>query len=162
MKTLLTALLASAALLTVAPGAASAHEGDGNRVAYRDYDGAYSNFGGEFRHLYGLVQHGLRDGSFSRGEARQFYWAISALRSRLDAYWRNDGYLDRRERWDIQHRIQRLHDDMHDAHANGHAEEDYGYGRDQGGYRNSYGDDDRNSYDRGGYDRGNDGGYPRR
>lgn len=34
----------------------------------------------------------------------------------------------------MRRRIARLHEDMHEAHDNGHAEEDYGYYRDQGDY----------------------------
>ena len=147
MKKFLAMLAASAALVAAIPGSASAHENNGyGGRAWQDDDGAYGGFRQEFQHLYANLQHGVRDGAYSRGEARQFYWAINSLRNRLNAYWNDDGYLSRRERWDIQNRLERLHNDMHDAHDNGHAERDYGYYGNQGGYDGDQGynrDDDR-------------------
>jgi hypothetical protein len=145
-------MLAAVSLAAAFPAIANAHEGYG-----RGSDGGYGNLRQEFQHLYAGVQHGLSDGSYSRREARQFYRAIESLRGRLDFYRNNDGYLSGWERSDLRRRIQRLHANMHDAHANGHAERDYGYYddraygdyRDQDSYgrdRDGYGDDYRGPY----------------
>ena len=159
MKRLLTTLVASAALITAIPAVASAHDED-NRGYYssggdwsRNNGGGYNNFRQEFQHLYENVQHGVSDRSYSRYEARQFYWAINSLRRRLDYFRNNDGYLSRRETQDLQYRIQRLHAQMHEAHENGHAERDYGYSNGDGynnggGYNNGYGDQGRDDQDR--------------
>lgn len=106
----------------------------------------YYNFRRQFQHAYDSVRHGLRDGSFTRTEARYFYWAIGDLRQRLDFYRNNDGYLSRREARDMDRRLARLHANMHEAHEVGHDEQDYRYG-------GRYGDDDEH-YGR--YGRGDD------
>ena len=149
MKRIVTALLASCALAAAIPATASAHDEQDGYYGNRDYGnrggnygndwnndrggyGGYDYFRAEFQHLTDGVRHGLSDGSYSRGEARQFYWAINSLRQRLDYYRYSRGYLSGSEARDIQRRIQRLHRDMHEAHANGHAERDYGYYNDRG------------------------------
>ena len=157
MKRRLAALLAASALAMAVPVAASAHENDRGYNQGSDWDrgdGGYNNFRQEFQHLYDGLRHGQEDGSFSRGEARQIYWAINSLRQRLDYFRNNDGYLDRREANDIQIRLNRLHQDMHALHDNAHDEQNYGYG----GRNDNYGGD-RN----GGYRNRDDGyGYQRR
>lgn len=169
MKRVLTALLASCALAVAIPATASAHDDQDGYYGNRDYgnrggyygndwndnrggNGGYDYFRAEFQHLYDGVQHGLSDGSFSRGEARQFYWAINNLRRRLDYYRYNDGYLSDWEARDIQRQLTRLHNDMHDAHANGHADRDYGYYNDRG-YSNGNDRDRGDNYYGDGYQR---------
>ncbi|MBX9745508.1 MAG: hypothetical protein K2X34_01305 [Hyphomonadaceae bacterium] len=151
MKRLLAALFAAGAIVMAAPTAASAQErgyfGQGQYYGGQ-YGGnewnrngrGYDNLRRQFQHAYTGVQHGLRDGSFTRREARYFYQVIGDLRQRLDFYRDNDGYLDRREARDLDRRLARLHAVMHEAHEGGHEEEDYGHGG-----RGDYGDRD---YDR--------------
>lgn len=157
MKRHLTALLAAGAIVTAVPTAASAQERGyfGQGQYYGGYYGGadwnrdnrgYNNLRRQFQHAYAGVQHGLRDGSFTRREARYFYQVIGDLRQRLDFYRDNDGYLDRREARDLDRRLRRLHAAMHEAHESGHEEQDYGY-RDRGDYRNR--DYDRDRYNRG-------------
>jgi hypothetical protein len=132
MKKVIAILLASSAVLVV-PAVANAHENDWQRESRQ-----YGNFGQELDHLYDGVEHGLSDGSYSRGQARYYYRAINSVRRRLDAYQENDGYLNRWEAQDIQNRLESLHQDMHQAHAEGHQEQNYGYRN--GGYRYNGGD----------------------
>ena len=149
MKRHLAAFFAIGVIAVAVPTAASAREHGYERgIQYRtdQYDrgndwnrdqSGYNNFRRQFQHAYEGVQHGLSDGSFSRREARQCYWAIGDLRQRLDYYRSNDGYLDRREAQDLDHRLARLHAFMHEAHEVGHDERDYGYGGQSNG---DYGD----------------------
>jgi hypothetical protein len=153
MKRHLVALFAASALVIAVPTAASAQErgyfGQGQYYGGQ-YGGnewnrnnrGYDNIRRQFQHAYDGVQHGLRDGSFTRREARYFYQVIGELRQRLDFYRYNDGYLDRREARDLDRRLGRLHAIMHQAHENGHEEPDYGYGG-SGDYRDYDRDRDR-------------------
>ena len=167
MKRHLAALFAAAAIVIAVPTAASAQErgyfGQGQYYGGQ-YGGAewnrdnrgYNNLRRQFQHAYSGVQHGLRDGSFNRREARQFYGVIGDLRQRLDFYRDNDGYLDRREARDLDRRLARLHAVMHEAHETGHEDQDYGYGgrddrrdRDYDRDRDGRGDHDHDRDDRG-------------
>jgi hypothetical protein len=160
MKRHLAALLATAALVMAVPTAASAQERGyfgqgqyyGGQYGGNDWNRnnrGYDSLRRQFQHAYDGVQHGLRDGSFTRREARQFYWVIGDLRERLNFYRDNDGYLDRREARDIDRRLARLHANMHAAHEDGHQERDYGYS-DRGDHRDR--DYDRDRDGRGGHD----------
>jgi hypothetical protein len=134
MKKVLTALLASAALVAAVPAVASAHEENDGYYRGSDWDtdsAGYDSFRQEFQHLYDGVQHGLSDGSYDRREAQQFYWAIRSLQRRLDYYRDSHGYLNPWERQDLQRRLTSLHDQMHIAHVEGHEPMRDGY---YGGY----------------------------
>lgn len=156
MKRHLAALFAAGAIVMAVPTAASAQErgyfGQGQYYGGQ-YGGAdwnrdnrgYNNLRRQFQHAYAGVQHGLRDGSFTRREGRYFYQVIGDLRQRLDFYRDNDGYLDRREARDLDRRLGRLHAAMHEAHEDGHEERDYRYG-DRGDYRD-YDRDRRDDHD---------------
>jgi hypothetical protein len=158
MKRHLAALMAAGALVMAVPTAASAQErgyfGQG-RYYGGHYDGAdwnrdnrgYYNLRRQVQHAYDGVRHGLRDGSFTRREARYFYQVIGDLRERLDYYRDTDGYLDRREARDLDRRLRRLHAAMHEAHEDGHDEQGYRY-RDSDDYR-----DGRDDYHHGRDDR---------
>jgi hypothetical protein len=119
MKRYLTVVLSSAALLAAVPGTALAQYGDWG-------GGDYGGFRREFDHLEAGIDHGLRDGSYTRRDARHFYNLISDARGRLDYYWR-DGRLSRWERRDMRIRLGQLHNVMHVAHEEGHDAQDYGY-----------------------------------
>jgi hypothetical protein len=164
MKRHLAALLAAGAIVIAVPTAASAQERGyfgqgqyyGSQYGGNDWNRnsrGYDNLRRQFQHAYDGVQHGLRDGSFTRHEARYFYRVIGDLRQRLDFYRDNDGYLDRREARDLDRGLRRLHAAMHEAHETGHEEQDYGYGdRDDYRYRDGYRDrDGRGDHD---HDRG--------
>lgn len=128
MKLLIIALVAGSALAAAAPASAQRHnEGRYDQGRYSDWeDDARSRIVQQINHAYEGIEHGLEDGSFTRWEARQFHEHIRELRRRLAYFQRNDGYLDRRERLDLERRLQRLHDVMHEAHGDGHAEDAYG------------------------------------
>lgn len=114
--------LASAAALVSLPAVAHADH------RYPDWGGQASLFDRDFRHIRDGIRHGVRDGSFSRREAWQFRQELDRIRQRLDFYQYNDGYLNRWEVRDIRRRFSRLHEYMHDAHEDGHAERDYRFG----------------------------------
>ena len=126
----------------------------GGRVGFRE----------EFNHVYAGIQHGLRDGSYTQWEARQFIREVEGLRRLERLYRANDGRLNGWERRDLQQRLERLHGIMHVAHQRGHRRDDRGgyggdrYGRDGGGYgrdgwRDPRDDDDDDDGDRDGYHR---------
>ena len=133
MKRIVPALLASLALMIAIPAAASAHEHDrdqGRGYGQSDWDRespGFDQFRQQIDHLYNGVEHGLSDGSYSRGEARQFYRSISSIRQRLDWYRRNSGYLSPQKSADIERRLDQLHSVMHEAHEDGHDQQSYGY-----------------------------------
>ena len=84
-----------------------------------------ADFRGEFDHIYAGIQHGMNDGSYSRGEARRFFREVENLR-RLEAdYCDYDGRLNGWEVRDLTQRIERLHAIMHVAHERGHQRRDY-------------------------------------
>jgi hypothetical protein len=160
----LAAFFAAGAIVIAVPTAASAQErgyfGQGQYYGGQ-YEGnewnrdnrGYNNLRRQFQHAYAGVQHGLRDGSFTRREGRYFYRVIGDLRQRLDFYRDNDGYLDRREARDLDRGLGRLHAAMHEAHETSHEEQDYRYG-DRGDYRDR--DYDRDRDGRGDHDHDRD------
>jgi len=117
---------------------ALAHERDNGRQVFSQYYGGYQSFDALYRHDYMTIQHGLRDGAYSRGEAQQFLSLLRDTRQRESDYRTRDGDLDPREGQDIQRRLERLHAIMHEAHSEGHdaLDEDGAYGRRDGGYDN--------------------------
>lgn len=143
MKKLLGALLAAAAIGAVASPALAHPDDDDESPAYSQYFGGYRDFEALYQHDWQGIQHGLRDGSYTPREARYFAMQLRDIRQR-EAYYRSrDGWLSPREGRDIQARLERLHEVMHEAHEEGHdAQDDW--------------NEDNSSY----YERGY--GYPRR
>jgi len=142
MIKLIGALLAAAAIGAVA-GPALAHpddDGDDLNVAsYSQYFGGYQNFDALYQHDCAGIQHGLSDGSYSPREARYFVMQLRNIRQREAYYRARDGWLSPQEGRDIQYRLERLHEVMHQAHDEGHAAQEdwnaspgysgYGYNR---------------------------------
>ena len=81
---------------------------------------SYAEFNQEYRHIWAGIQHGLSDGSYTPRQARYFYRAMQQIRARADWMQRSGRYNPR----DIQVRLERLHDTMHDAHERGHERQD--------------------------------------
>ena len=142
MKKLIGALLAAAAIGAVA-GPALAHDDDDddrNVASYGQYFGGYQNFDALYQHDWAGIRHGLSDGSYTPREARYFVMQLRDIRQR-EAYYRSrDGWLSPQEGRDLQFRLERLHQVMHQAHEEGHAAQDdwnntspgyggYGYNR---------------------------------
>ena len=132
MKKLLAIVLATATMgLVGAPAIAQPqeHEHQGQRQygeyrQYGQYFGGYQSFDELYQHDLEGIRHGLRDGSYTRQEAREFMVMLRQIRQR-ELYFRSrDGVLDRREGQDIQRRLERLHDVMHEAHEDGHDDQD--------------------------------------
>lgn len=140
MKKFLGILLATAAIGAVgAPAMAQPHEhgyhGD-DRRHYGEYFGGYESFEKLYEHDLEGIRHGLRDGSYTRHEARYFMAQLRQIRQRELYYRSRDGYLDRREGQDIRRRLERLHAVMHEAHDEGHdAQDDW---NDRGRYDGRY------------------------
>ena len=156
MKKLIGALLAAAAIGAVA-GPALAYpddddDDDRNVPAYSQYFGGYQSFDALYQHDWQGIQHGLSDGSYTRREAQYFAGQLRDIRRR-EAYFRSrDGILSPLEGRDIQARLERLHEVMHEAHEDSHATQDdwsntyrdRGYDRSNGGYNRPY---DNRRYD---------------
>lgn len=131
MKKLLYALLAAAAIGAVS-APALAHDRDDETPGYGQYFGGYQNFEALYQHDIAGIQHGLSDGSYTRREARYFLMQLRDIRQREDYFRSRDGDLSPQEGRDIQLRLERLHEGMHEAHEDGHAAQDDWGGR---GYR---------------------------
>lgn len=137
MNKLIGTLLAAAAIGAVA-SPALAHDEDDDRGGYSQYFGGYQNFEDLYRHDWQGIQHGLSDGSYSRGEARYFAMQLQDIRRR-EAYYRSrDGWLSPQEGRDIQVRLERLHQVMHEAHEEGHAAPDNDWSGTSPGYGRRY------------------------
>lgn len=130
MKHLLTALLAAAAIGAVSVPAL-AHEPEQTTQQDGRYFGEYDNFDELYSHDVGVIQHSLRDGAYTRREARMFMAQLRGIKQRENYYRSRDGELSDNEGEDIQGRLERLHDAMHDAHEEGHQiqNEQNGYGQ---------------------------------
>lgn len=132
MSRFLGVLLVSAALVGVVPQTASAHE-RGHQGQYSDWEDrdtdAYERFYEELEHLDEGIEHGLRDGSIDRRDARQFDRAIGSVQQQLASYYHRQGYLTRWQVQDIQRRIEELHAIIHEVHDDGHDAQDYWYGQ---------------------------------
>jgi hypothetical protein len=88
--------------------------------AWNNGGATYADFNQEYRHIWQGIQHGLSDGSYTRRQAQGFYRAMQQIRARAN-------WMDRSGRYDpedIQARLERLHDTMHDAHEQGHERQD--------------------------------------
>jgi hypothetical protein len=128
MRKLISALLAT---LAVGAFAAPAMAHDDDEARYGQYFGGYQSFDALYQHDYAGIRHGVSDGAYSPQEARQFLWELRQIRQRESYYRSRDGYLSPPEGRDIQVRLQRLHDIMHEAHEEGHETQDddwNGYG----------------------------------
>lgn len=143
MKRILGTLLAATVIAGVS-APAFAHERDNGGQGSSQYYGGYRSFDELYRHDCMTIQHGLRDGAYSRGEAQQFLSLLRDTRQRESYFRSRDGYLDPREGQDIQRRLERLHAIMHEAHDEGHDAQDNqdNYGRRDGGYDNGRPNDD--------------------
>ena len=122
MKHLMVALLATSTMAFAVP--ALAHPDDHpTPVAAEQWNNggaSYADFSQEYQHIWDNIQHGMNDGSYSRPQAQQYMRAMQDIRARADAM-QNSGRYDPR---DTQARLERLHETMHDAHADGHAVQD--------------------------------------
>ncbi|WP_426030165.1 hypothetical protein [Caulobacter sp. DWP3-1-3b2] len=127
MKKLFGVLLMAAAIGAVSSPALAHPDDDDNdndNDAYSQYLGGYQNFDALYRHDIEGIQHSLSDGSYSRSEARDFVVQLRGIRQR-EAYFRSrDGWLSPQEGRDIQLRLKRLHEVMHEAHEDGHIAQD--------------------------------------
>lgn len=127
MKTIILAGLAAAALAFAGP--ALAHGDDGDDWSAQSY-GAFDQ---QYHHIWDGIQHGVSDGSYTPWQARRFYRALQDIRARAD-WEQRSGYYNPA---DIENRLERLHDVMHEAHERGHErldEQGYGYGYGGGGF----------------------------
>jgi hypothetical protein len=126
MKMLMVALLATSAVSLTAPVAMAQSYRDGGS-AQRTWDrgdqsygrrDAYSSraFYQEYRELQSGIRHGLRDGSFSRDQARLFTNALQAIGDRAE-WMRRNGNFDGR---DLQGRLNQVRGRMQLAHSQGH------------------------------------------
>lgn len=125
MKKLIGALLAATAIGAVAsPALAHDDDEDDDRGGYSQYFGGYQTFDDLYRHDWQGIQHGVSDGSYTRGEARYFAAQLQDIRRREAYYRARDGWLSPGEGRDIRLRLERLHQVMHQAHEDGHAAQD--------------------------------------
>lgn len=121
MRKLISAMLAT---LAVGAFAAPAMAHDDDDAPQGQYFGGYQSFDALYQHDYAGIRHGVSDGAYSPQEARQFVWELRQIRQRESYYRSRDGYLSPPEGRDIQMRLQRLHDIMHEAHEEGHQTQD--------------------------------------
>jgi hypothetical protein len=73
---------------------------------------SYAEFNDEYQHIAQNIQQGVRDGSYSRRQARSFSRTLQQIRDRADSMQR-DGRYDPQ---DTQARLERLHNMLHDQH----------------------------------------------
>lgn len=123
MKKLIGALLAAAAIGTVS-SPALASDGHNDNANYSQYFGGYRNFDALYQHDLQGIQHGVSDGSYTRREARYFMSQLRNIRQRESYFRSRDGELSPEEGRDIQVRLERLHEVMHEAHEDGHDMQD--------------------------------------
>ena len=111
MKKLVFGIAAAAALMIAVP--AMAHDDDDDYGYNVD---SYDQMMRLDQHIRQGIQHGLSDGSFTRGEARYFWRQLQNIRYR--AQWEEEwGEFDAQ---DISYRLHALHERMHEAHEEGH------------------------------------------
>lgn len=123
MKRLMFALLATSALSFTVPALAHEPGEQPGLTADEQWNNGgadYANFDQEYRHIWDGIQHGLGDGSYTHGQAQQYFLAMQDIRARADWMQRNGRY----DPQEIQARLERLHNDMHAAHDLGHALQD--------------------------------------
>lgn len=139
MKHLLTALMAAAAIGAVS-APAFAHEPVQTTQQQGNYFGEYDSFDELYEHDVAMIQHSVRDGAYTRSEARMFISQLRRIKQRENYYRSRDGELSPDEGQDIQARLERLHDVMHDAHEEGHEiqNEQGAYGRSNAPNRGYY------------------------
>ena len=123
MKRLMIALLATSTLGFAVPAFAHPEDAHGTPAADEQWNNGgatYADFNQEYQHIWDNIQHGLSDGSYSRPQAQQYMRAMQDICARADAM-QNSGRYDPR---DTQARLERLHETMHEAHSDGHADQD--------------------------------------
>lgn len=101
---------------------------------YGQYFDGYDSFDELYQHDVDMIQHGVRDGAFTRRQAQEFMAKLQQIRRRELSYRQYDGRLDADEGQDIQRRLARLHNTMHDAHDDGHDAQDDAANRSFGYY----------------------------
>lgn len=119
MKHILTALLAATAIGAIS-APAFAHDPVQTTQQQGLYFGEYDDFEELYQHDVQMIQHSVRDGAYTRREARVFLAQLRGIKQRENYYRSRDGELSPNEGQDIQARLERLHDAMHDAHEEGH------------------------------------------
>jgi hypothetical protein len=125
MRRLVLGLMAAAALGAALP--AAAHEYENPRpVSDWVYGSSYGEFSDDIEHLKDGIRHGLSDGSYDREEARRFYSEVRRIERMAYRFYATGGYSSW-ERAQIQRRIDNLHAIMHEAHEEGHEQQDDGY-----------------------------------
>ena len=124
MKHLLTALFAATAISAVAAPAFAHDPAPVNQQQQGRYFGEYDNFDELYQHDMQMIQHSMNDGAYTRREARMFISQLRSIKQRENYYRSRDGELDPNEGQDIQARLERLHDAMHDSHEEGHDAQD--------------------------------------
>ena len=109
MNKTVSAILAAGAMAVLAAPAFAHDPPPRNNAAqqYGQYFGGYQSFDELYQHDVDMIQHGQRDGAFTRREAREFMQKLQQIRRREISYRGNDGYLDATEGQDIQRRLER-------------------------------------------------------
>jgi hypothetical protein len=122
MNRLVVALLATSSIAFAIPALAHPEHPAPNATAEQWNNGGanYADFDQEYQHIWQEIQHGLGDGAYTRPQAQQYMRTMQDIRSRAEAMEREGRY----DPQDTQARLQRLHETMHDAHAEGHALQD--------------------------------------
>ncbi len=114
--------------------------------------GQGGDFSAQLERLTRRVNHGVDEGSLSPRQAQRFFAQVGGLRRLERQYRYSGGFLDGRERMDLQARLEQLKDQVRGPRGpSGYGQSGY----DQGGYgQDGYGSD---GYNAPGYD--NEGGW---
>jgi hypothetical protein len=114
MNKMILALAATAALAAALPAAAQPYQGgygypgSGYNSGNSDYNARYQDFSRQFAEVARDLRSAQQDESLEDWQARQFWGQLRDIRQREATFRRNDGYLNRWERRDIQMRLQSL------------------------------------------------------
>jgi hypothetical protein len=122
MKRLIFALLATSSIAFALPAMAHPDHAAPSATAEQWNNGGanYADFDQEYQHIWQEIQHGLGDGAYTRPQVQQYMRTMQDIRHRAEAMEREGRY----DPQDTQARLQRLHETMHDAHAEGHASQE--------------------------------------
>ena len=140
MKTFAIGLMAAMALGTALPAAAHDHDDRGNRSDWND-NASDGPFAEDVAHTREGIDHGLRDGTYSRWDAQRYGRELRDIEYQIADSRGGYGGFEPWERQRIAQRLQRLHQIMHIVHDERHDRQGYnannwgnrGYG-DQGDY----------------------------